>query len=205
MIATHDLRKILRPLATACSEPEEGRFYVRRENFFDATTFVALVVMLATGARVTETCSLRVADVDLAEGFLLLQGKGRRQRRVPLTDERSVQLLSSYLACRVLAAHAHDRLLCNDRGLPLAPGSLRIRLHRTVKAAGVKRRVTPHMLRHTAATRLLDSGTDIRYIQRLLGHAHLATTEIYTHVSSRSLRDALAAADALREVWEDDN
>jgi integrase/recombinase XerD len=95
------------------------------------------------------------------------------------------------------SGHSHTALFLNRHGLPMQPQSIRARLRRQAGAAGVARRVTPHMLRHTAATLLIETGVDIRFVQRLLGHSSIATTEIYTHVSDEALRTTLERADVL--------
>jgi site-specific recombinase XerD len=89
-------------------------------------------------------------------------------------------------------------LVRNSRGKPLTPQCLRLRLHTLRRRLGIEKRITPHMLRHTAATLLLEGGVDIRFVQRLLGHASIATTEIYTHVADTALRNALTRADVMR-------
>src|SRR5208337_4251537 len=89
-------------------------------------------------------------------------------------------------------------LFVNRYGDPMRPQSVRSKLRRLAKEAGLQRRVTPHMLRHTAATLLIETGVDIRFVQRLLGHSSIATTEIYTHVSDEALRMTLERADILR-------
>src|SRR5213075_1469087 len=88
-------------------------------------------------------------------------------------------------------------LFINRNGAPMKTQSIRSRLRRHAAESGLSRRVTPHMLRHTAATLLIETGVDIRFVQRLLGHSSIATTEIYTHVSDEALRTTLARADVL--------
>src|SRR4029078_13201540 len=92
---------------------------------------------------------------------------------------------------------AASNLFLNRRGLPLKPQSVRAELRRYSMRAGTARRSTPHMLRHTAATLLIERGVDIRFVQRLLGHSSIATTEIYTHVSDEALRVTLKKANVL--------
>jgi site-specific recombinase XerD len=92
------------------------------------------------------------------------------------------------------------RLFVNRHGLPLRPQSVRAKLRRQAAASGLARRITPHMLRHTAATLLIETGVDIRFVQRLLGHASIATTELYTHVTDEALRATLERADVLGGV-----
>src|SRR5439155_15530118 len=96
----------------------------------------------------------------------------------------------------------HPWLLFNLRHEPMTAAAMRARLIKAADAAGLRARVTPHMLRHTAATQLIEAGVDIRYIQRLLGHASLSTTEIYTHVSDCALRRVVSDADVLGRLLQ---
>lgn len=89
-------------------------------------------------------------------------------------------------------------LFCNSQGRAITPKVVQLWLQRVAEVSGVRRRVTPHMFRHTAATLLVEEGVDIRFVQRLLGHAELSTTEIYTYVRDRALRSALQRADVMR-------
>ncbi len=163
----------------------------------EATTLLAVALMVSTGVRVGELVALRVADIDLRDGTLRVLGKGLRERQVYLSDEWIHGLLNSYLLTRVDAGVSHERLLFNHHGGELTPAALRTRLSRASRLAGLVTKVTPHRLRHTAATQLVESGVSIRVIQRLLGHASIATTEIYTHVSDTALRRAVSAANVL--------
>jgi site-specific recombinase XerD len=159
-------------------------------------------LLLTTGVRVSELASIRCEAVDLAGRSVRLMGKGRRERQVFLTSDSIAELISDYLEARELLGLTHSRLLFNGNLDPLTPAALRARLAKAAESAGVAGSVTPHMLRHTAATQLIEAGVDIRYIQRLLGHASLSTTEIYTHVSDRTLRRAVCAADVFGGDWD---
>jgi site-specific recombinase XerD len=127
-------------------------------------------------------------------------GKGRRERMVYVSDSWIAELLRHHLATRSALNLPHEQLLSNQRGQPLSTAALRSRLSKASAQAGIKRRITPHMLRHTAATQLVESGVDIRFVQRLLGHASIATTEIYTHVSDQSVHRAIKRANVLGRV-----
>ncbi len=168
----------------------------------ESTTLLAVALMVTTGVRVNEAVGIRCQDIDLSGRSLRLMGKGRRERQVFLTNEWIVDLTGAYLKARSALAIDHSRLLFNVRGEPLSTAAMRSRLAKAAQAAGVGRRVTPHMLRHTAATQLIEAGVDIRYIQRLLGHASLSTTEIYTHVSDRALKRVVSDADVLGRVMQ---
>jgi len=160
---------------------------------------LAIVLLLATGVRVGELTALRLLDVDSGSGRFTIFGKGSRERTVFVTDPRLREEVREYVAERhghgVQSVNAH--LLVDERGRPLTSARIRHAIAGLGRAAGLERRLTPHMLRHTAATMLLESGTDIRFVQRLLGHRSIITTQIYTHVSDRALQAALARANVL--------
>ena len=161
------------------------------------TTYLAIVLMTATGIRVGELVNLRSGDIDLAAGAIRVRGKGKRERTVYVANAALLRLLKRHVSGRQAIAPVNDPLFVNMRGRPLTTQALRQRLRKAAEAASITRRVTPHMLRHTAATLLIEEGVDIRFVQRLLGHASISTTEIYTHVSDVSLKDALSRADTI--------
>jgi integrase/recombinase XerD len=163
----------------------------------ESTTLLAVALMVATGVRVNEVVSIKCPDIDLTGHSLRILGKGRRERQVFLTNDWIKELTRAYLNTRATLGVQHAHLLFNRRMDPLTAAAMRSRLAKAAVAAGVGERVTPHMLRHTAATQLIEAGVDIRYIQRLLGHASLSTTEIYTHVSDGALRRVVSEADVL--------
>ena len=150
-------------------------------------------LLYGSGLRVSELCGLDVDDVDLASGSVTVLGKGRKQRQVPMT-EPSRQALSDYLetARRALLGRSEhppepQALFINSRAGRLGVRSVRAALEKYVTAEGGAG-VAPHDLRHSFATHLLDGGADLRAVQELLGHENLATTQIYTHVSTERLR-----------------
>jgi integrase/recombinase XerD len=163
----------------------------------ESTTLLAVALMVSTGVRVHEVVGIRCHDIDLPGRAIRLLGKGGRERQVFLTNDWIADLTSAYIEARSTLGLPHSRLLFNLHHDPLTPPTMRSRLAKAAVAAGLTPRVTPHMLRHTAATQLIEAGVDIRYIQRLLGHASLSTTEIYTHVSDRALRRVVSDADVL--------
>lgn len=163
----------------------------------EATTLLAVALMVATGVRVNEVVGVKCQDIDLSGGSLRVTGKGRRERQVFLTNDWIKGLTRAYLETRATAGVEHSQLLFNRHFQPLTAPAMRSRLVKAAERAGLRARVTPHMLRHTAATQLVEAGVDIRYIQRLLGHASLTTTEIYTHVSDGALKRVVSEADVL--------
>lgn len=164
---------------------------------YEANTLVAVALMLSTGLRVGEVATLRCEDLDARGRSVRVTGKGARERQVYLSSDWIAGLIEAQLETRQTLGVEHSLLLFNRSGGTLSTASLRCRLRREVKSAGVAEHITPHMLRHTAATQLIDCGVDIRFVQRLLGHASLTTTEQYTHVTDTSLRRAITRADTL--------
>jgi len=171
-----------------------------RERPHESTTLLAVALMVATGVRVHEAVGIRHQDVDLPSRAIRLVGKGRRERHVYLTNQWISGLMGSYMDTRAMIGGSHPYLLFNTRHEPLSPAAMRSRLAKAASAAGLPRRITPHMLRHTAATQLIEAGVDIRCIQRLLCHASTGTTEIYTHVSDEALRRTVTDADILGKL-----
>jgi len=149
-----------------------------------------LEVLYGSGVRVGELCGMDVDALDLAAGAVSVWGKGSKQRRVPL-GVPAVAALQAWLVVRheVVSVAAGPALFGNERGARLAPRDVRRILDRRSP-----RPTHPHALRHTFATHLLDGGADLRAVQELLGHADVATTQRYTHVSNHRLREAYAEA-----------
>jgi integrase/recombinase XerD len=145
----------------------------------------------ASGVRVGELITLKVRDVDLQEGMALVLGKGARERIVPV-GRAALQAMIVYLReiRPVLARNrAEGVVFLNARGTPLSRMGVWKILRKQVRRAGVTKRVTPHTLRHSFATHLLEGGADLASVQEMLGHADIATTQIYTHVEREYLRD----------------
>jgi integrase/recombinase XerD len=153
-----------------------------------------LELLYGCGLRAAEACELDVGDVRLDAEHVRVTGKARKQRVVPLGGAATAAL-QRYLARGRprMAAGPSGRLFVSVRGRPLQPSDVRRSLLRALERAGVAQR-SPHALRHTFATHLLEGGADLRSIQDMLGHASVGTTQVYTHVSVRHLRKAHASA-----------
>jgi site-specific recombinase XerD len=153
-----------------------------------------LELLYATGIRVGELCGLRLGDVDLAADTVLVLGKGAKQRVVPFGEPARVALLDYLVKGRAVMLPGPDRgsdreaLFFNRRGRPMTQRDVRGMLERYRVAAGAPAGTSPHTLRHSYATHLLEGGADLRAVQELLGHAALTTTQTYTHVSNERLR-----------------
>jgi len=150
-----------------------------------------LELLYATGMRVSELVALNVGDVDLASASARCFGKGGRERVIPIY-ERAVQALETYLnngRIHLLRDPEQKALFLNQRGLRLTRQGLWLIVKGYVKEAGLTVPVTPHTLRHSFATHMLRGGADLRNVQELLGHANIATTQVYTQVSNERLRE----------------
>lgn len=189
------LLSFLRAAADLSSDTVRSAQVEKRPH--ECTTLLAVLLMVGTGVRVHEVVGVLCQDIDLASRAIRLMGKGRRERQVFLTNDWITGLTAAYLQARDALDISHSRLLFNLHNEPLTTAALRSRLGKAAAAAGLPKHVTPHMLRHTAATQLIEAGVDIRYIQRLLGHASLSTTEIYTHVSDQALKRVVSDANVL--------
>jgi integrase/recombinase XerD len=150
-----------------------------------------LELAYASGLRLAELRGVRLEQLHLDAGFINVIGKGNKERVVPL-GRKAVEALQRYLEAgrpKLVTARSPASVFLTKRGTPFAPVTLWLRIKQRVRRAGIPRNVTPHMLRHSFATHLLENGADLRVIQELLGHASISTTEIYTHVTGHRLRE----------------
>ncbi len=147
--------------------------------------------LYATGLRVSELVSLRVQDVDLQLGAVKAHGKGGKQRLVPI-GQTARMLLETYLKTSrpdILKGKTHDGLFVTSHGKTMTRQAFWKLLKKYALKAGIKKNISPHKLRHSFATHLLQRGADLRAVQEMLGHADISTTEIYTHVSRARLQE----------------
>jgi site-specific recombinase XerD len=175
-------------------------FNAEPEKQNDRDFHTAISLMIATGLRVGELCTLRLEDASPDCSVIRIHGKGARDRIAYIADIVLRAELAALIARRHLRAGQNAQLLVNRLGRPMRTQSIRSKLRRIAVRSGLQRRITPHMLRHTAATLLIETGVDIRFVQRLLGHSSIATTEIYTHVTDEALRRTLERADVLASL-----
>jgi len=152
-----------------------------------------MLLMYACGLRITEAATLEVTAIDGPNGFIRVIGKGNKERQVPLALPVLAELRSLW------KTHRDKRWLFpspRQEG-PISRYALWLTFKQALRAAGITRRVTPHSLRHSYATRLLESGVDIRVVQILLGHARIGTTAIYTHLTEPTRASLKAILDKL--------
>jgi len=150
-----------------------------------------LELAYASGLRLAELRGVRLEQLHLEAGFLNVIGKGNKERVVPV-GRKAVAALERYLEAgrpKLVTPRSPAAVFLTLRGTPFAHPTLWLRIKKRAARAGISRNITPHMLRHSFATHLLEHGADLRVIQELLGHANISTTEIYTHVTGNRLRD----------------
>ncbi len=165
------------------------------------TRDIALVELLfATGIRVSELCSLKPNDVDLRNGVIKVFGKGSKERIIQICQSETLAILKSYYNLHKEQIKISPTFFINRLGLPLSTQSVRLMIKQYVKEAGITKRITPHTFRHTFATLLLEEDVDIKYIQNLLGHSSISTTQIYTHVNSGKQKKILSTKHPRRKL-----
>jgi integrase/recombinase XerC len=153
-----------------------------------------LELLYATGCRVSELVALRLGDVDYSNRYVLLLGKGDKERIVPMGG-KAVDALKKYVLFARTAIISrykvaeHGVLFINSRGGRLTDRSVRRIVDKYIRIMATNKKISPHSVRHTFATHLLNNGADLRSVQELLGHANLSTTQIYTHVANETLRE----------------
>lgn len=150
-----------------------------------------LELLYATGMRASECCTLRIEDVNLSAGYVVPTGKGSRQRLVPVGAQALFWIRRYLKEARPAIVKRRDpgTLFVNRRGGRLSRQGLWGIIKKAAQRAGVRRLVSPHTLRHSFASHLLERGADLRSVQTMLGHADISTTQIYTHLSSRAVRE----------------
>jgi integrase/recombinase XerC len=162
------------------------------EDAFPRRDKALLETLYSTGLRVSELVGLDIADIDLRAGIIRARGKGRKERLVPIGSV-ALAALETYLAAergRLTSGRPTEACFLNRDGTRLSARSVRRVVNRYIARTGLPARTSPHTLRHTFATHLLDRGADLRAVQELLGHESLATTQIYTHLTTERLRES---------------
>ena len=150
-----------------------------------------LELLYATGMRISELITISMKDLNLEIGFVRVFGKGAKERILPL-GKVAIEALRQYLKLGRSGAEDKEKVFLNFRGKPLTRQGCWMMINKYARKRGIKQRITPHMLRHSFATHLLNGGANLRVVQELLGHADISTTQIYTHVDQKRLLEAHA-------------
>ncbi len=189
-VALTDLRRLFAHLYREKARHPNCKSQAYRELVRD---MAVLEVLFGTGARVSEVCSLTADAVDLRRGRIRFLGKGAKERILRLSDPEALATLRDYSCLWAVEVATNGYFFHNRLGRRLSEQSARTMLCKHVCASGLRLHMTPHMLRHSVATLLLEEGVDIRYIQHLLGHSSLLTTQLYTQVSEQPYHQILAS------------
>ena len=171
-------------------------FKSEKQTTEDLRDGVMVELMYAAGLRVSELVGLNIRDVDLDVGSVRTIGKGYKERIIPIY-ETAVESISEYVAI-IRPIHSQSQkqeaLFLNRRGCRLTRQAVWLRLRKLAITVGISSKITPHMLRHSFATHLLHGGASLRHVQELLGHSNIATTQIYTHLTDKYIRNEYAKA-----------
>jgi integrase/recombinase XerD len=190
LASSKDERKLPDTLSVSHMEALLGS--IRTDEELGLRDKAIIELFYSAGLRLGELCAARLEWMDDDEGFLRVIGKGKKTRLVRV-GSKALKAIAEYLANerpKLVGRKTSSHIFIGVRGAPLTPERVRQIVKRRAEMAGVPVRVHPHMLRHSFATHLLEGGADLRVIQELLGHADIATTQIYTHVSPKGLKDA---------------
>ena len=185
-IPLHTIESFLRVIYRQQNESKTN--YQRLNAIRDAAVIETL---FATGMRISELCSLCNNDVDLYEHTILIHGKGSKERMIQIGSDDVIDILTRYKSFFNEQMQMCGYFFVNQNGSVLSDQAIRRMINKYASLAAIELHITPHMFRHTFATSLLEADVDIRYIQEMLGHSSITTTEIYTHVAMSKQRDIL--------------
>lgn len=187
-----DMPKLSSKLPSVLSYEDVDRLLdIKPVDAFSARNKAILELMYASGLRISETVNLKLYDIDLTNDIVKVFGKGSKERIIPMGNV-AVAALNIYIneyRYKMLKNKKNDYLFLNNHGNKLTRQGLFKNLKSLLKEKGINKDVSPHTLRHSFATHLLNNGADLRVIQELLGHSSIKTTQIYTHISDEHLRE----------------
>jgi integrase/recombinase XerD len=152
---------------------------------------VVLELLFATGVRVSELCNLKKVDMNIDQSYIKVNGKGSRERVIQVCSMEIIAILKEYINLFHLPRSNFSYFFINRLGTRLSEQSVRFMIKQYTRLSNINKEVTPHMFRHTFATVLLEEDVDIRYIQQLLGHSTITTTQIYTHITRHKQKEIL--------------
>ncbi len=196
-----DLKEISEILKVAYGQNQRVKLPESYAYFQTLRDVVVVELLFATGARVSEIANLKVEDVNITTGAVKIRGKGDKERIIQVCHKETLEALKRYY--NVFSArmgHAGNFFLTNRLGKKLSEQSIRIIVRNLCRQASISRRITPHVFRHSFATLLLERDVDIKYIQLLLGHSSIMTTQIYTHVNREKQKRILETKHPRKEL-----
>jgi integrase/recombinase XerD len=203
-LLTDEIRKLVavKPERLSGRNKENCKLPFSRHDWDSLTARLVIEVMCLTGIRVGELVKIMPSEIDYELQQVLVHGKGNRERHVAFPDAVTLKRLKAYrdIATAQFNSENQDCVFRNSLGRRANEQYIRRIVGRFAEASEITRKVTPHMIRHTAATQLLEAGMDIRLVQRLLGHASITTTQIYTHVADHVLRTEIARVNVRRRL-----
>ena len=186
-----------RTIPVVLSEKEVQRILdvIPMNEQFSTRDKAIIELLYACGLRVSEACELKLSLLRIKDGYIIVTGKGNKQRLVPIHKE-AIKYLELYLEHErpntKPKTNDSDTVFLSNRGGSLTRQSIFMKLKRFAALAGIKKNISPHTMRHSFATHLIERGADLRVVQQLLGHESITTTEIYTHISAKHLGDKIA-------------
>ena len=191
------------PVVLSESEVQQILDIIPMDGQFSTRDKAMIELLYACGLRVSEACGLKLSLLRLDEGYIIVTGKGNKQRLVPIHAE-AIKYLELYLEHErpmTTPSPAHsDTVFLSNRGASLTRQSVFMRLKKFAALAGIRKNISPHTMRHSFATHLIERGADLRIVQQLLGHESITTTEIYTHVSAKHLGEKITAYHPLNKL-----
>ncbi len=188
VMVVNEVRNILKFAYDDVQNIEDKSSYTYKEKI---RNLAVIELLFATGARVSELCQLRTNDIDFVNWTLKLFGKGGKERVIQVCEKETISTLEEYYELFKNDIATSGAFLINRFKKPLSAQSVRFLVKDISKRVGIERNITPHVFRHTFATLLLEKDVDIKYIQHLLGHSSIMTTQIYTHVNKQKQQEIL--------------
>lgn len=187
-IQLREIKKVLKYLYRQKEQFEDKNIYSYKALVRDIGI---IEILFTTGIRVSEICNIKRENINLQTGIITIQGKGNKERVIQICDSEVKKTLKEYINLFANQLKENEYFLINRLGNQISEQSVRLMIKKYQKESGVQKHITPHMFRHSFATLLLEEGVDIRYIQHMLGHSSISTTQIYTQVNLKQQKKIL--------------
>jgi integrase/recombinase XerD len=183
--------------------------YLKKDTILDESSYkyktitrdiLSIEILFSTGIRVSELCSITIKDINYKTGVIKVNGKGNKERYVYICHNEIKKIAKEYIDLCHTKSNKNTSLLINRIGNKISEQSIRLMLKKYQKLSNIKQNITPHMFRHSFATMLLEENVDIRYIQNMLGHSSIITTQIYTQTSNKQQQKILNSKHPRRKL-----